>query len=151
VAWAGIETANNAWDTSFTDLTVDMSGTHQAHGVGMYLEHYSRHLTFDRFSLTGVRVGVNAEWADPAYGSIAGAHFVSFTNGLIDSAGSTLPGNQAGIFLDVGTESTTVSSVTFRNQNWAAIGAYQTIGTNSFTLLTTLLPSTATAISTSHI
>ena len=128
-----------------------MGGTRQSHGVGVYLEHYSRHLTFDRFSLTGVRVGVNAEWADPAFGSVAGAHFVSLTHGVIDSSGSTLSGNQAGIFLDVGSESTTVASVTFRNQNWAAIGAYQTIGTNSFSSLTTLLQPSATAISTSHI
>ena len=146
-----IETVNNAWDTSFTDLDIDMSGPRQAQGVGVYLEHYSRHLTFDRFSLTGVRVGVNAEWADPAYGSVAGAHFIEFTNGVIDSAGSTLPGNQAGIFLDVGTESVTVNSVFFRNQNWAAIAAYQTIGTNLFTQVKSQLQSSASLISSSHI
>jgi uncharacterized membrane protein YgcG len=151
VAWSGIETVNNAWDTSFTDLDIDMSGSRQAQGVGVYLEHYSRHLTFDHFSLRGVRVGVNAEWADPAYASIAGAHFIDFTNGVIDSVGSTLSGNQAGIFLDVGTESVTVKSVFFRNQNWAAIAAYQTIGTNSFTQLTSQLQSSASVISNAHI
>jgi hypothetical protein len=151
VAWSGIETVNNAWDTSFTDLDIDMSGARQAQGVGVYLEHYSRNLTFDRFVMTGVRVGYNAEWADPAYGSVAAAHFVTIRNGVIDSSGSTLPGNQAGIYLDEGSESTTVTSVTFRNQNWAGIGAYKNIGTNVFTQLSQQMKASAVTLATSHI
>jgi hypothetical protein len=152
VAWAGLETVNNAWDTSFTDLDIDMSGPRQAAGVGVYLEHYSRALVFDRFTITGARVGVNAEWADPATGGVAGAHYVTLQNGLIDSAGSTLPGHQAGVYLDEGTEATTVRGVTFRNQNWASIGAYKTVGQNVFEALDTsgLAPG-ATAVSTAHI
>jgi hypothetical protein len=151
VSWSGIETANNAWDTQFTDLDIDLSGSHQADGVGVYLEHYSRNLRFSGFLVSGVRVGFNAEWADPTWGSIAGAHFVTIQGGVIDSSGSTLPGHQAGIYLDQGTESTTVSSVTFRNQNWAGLAAYQTIGTNSFSQLTGALQPSATLLSTSHI
>jgi hypothetical protein len=151
VSWSGIETANNAWDTQFTDIDVDMSGARQFAGVGVYLEHYSRNLKFDHFLLKGVRVGFNAEWNDPAWGSVAGAHYVTIQNGLIDSTGSTLSGHQAGIYLDQGTESTTVNSVTFRNQNWAGIGAYQTIGTNSFSQLTNMVAASGTLISYSHL
>jgi hypothetical protein len=76
---------------------------------------------------------------------------VTIQNGVIDSTGSTLPGNQAGIFLDEGTESTTVSSVTFRNQNWAGLAAYKTTGTNAFSSLTGQLRASATLFSSAHI
>jgi hypothetical protein len=36
------------------------------------------------------------------------------------------------LFLDQGTESTSVSGVTFRNMNFAAIDAFNVAGTNSF-------------------
>jgi hypothetical protein len=151
VSWSGIETVNNAWDTSYTDVDVDMSGAKQAHGVGVYLEHYSRNLVFDRFSVTGVRVGFNGEWADPAWGSVAASHGLTLRNGVVDSAGSTLPGNQAGVFLDEGTDTTTVSGVTFRNQRWAGIAAFRTTGTNSFSGNTFVLPAGAVSVSAGHI
>ena len=151
VAWSGVETVSNSWNTSFTDLDVDMSGSKQAHGVGVYMEHYTRNVTFDGFSITGTRVGFNGEWADPAWGGSAGAHNVTIRNGAIDSAGSTLSGNQAGVYLDEGSDSTTVTGVTFRNQNWAAIGAYKNIGTNSWSANTYSIKSGATAVTTNHI
>ena len=64
--------------------------------------------------------------------SRAAAHFTTIKNGTIDAAGNTLPGNQAGVYLQPGTEATTVQGVIFKNQNWAAIGADSTTGTNSF-------------------
>jgi hypothetical protein len=151
VSWSGIQTVNNARDTSYTDLDVDMSGARQSHGVGVYLEHFSHKLDFERFSLTGVKVGFNGEWADPAWGGSAAMHNVAIRNGVIDSSGSTLAGNQAGIYLDEGSESTTVSGVTFRNQNWAGIGAFRNIGTNAFSLNTFSLRPGAVTISPNHI
>ena len=56
-----------------------------------------------------------------------------------------------GIFLDVGTESTTVTNVTFKNQNWAGIGANQTIGTNSFSSNAYSVSAGATSVSNGHI
>lgn len=151
VAWSGIQTVNNAWDTSFEDLDVDMSGSHQAAGVGVYMEHYTRNVTFDRLSITGVKVGFAGEWADPSWGGVAGAHNVTIRNGVIDSAGSTIAGRQAGVYLDDGTESTTVTGVTFKNQNWAGIGAYRVVGSNSFTANTFLMAPGATQLTTDHI
>jgi hypothetical protein len=132
VSWSGIEVANNSWNTTFSDLDIDMSGPNQAAGVGVYLEHYSYRDVFDGFAIRSARAGFNAEWADPSWGGAAGAHFTTIENGLIDASGSTVAGRQAGVYLDEGTESTTVTGVVFRNQNWAAIGAYQNVGTNSF-------------------
>jgi hypothetical protein len=129
-AWDGIETANNAWDTTFRDLDIDMSGSY--YGVGIYLEHYSYHLTFTNFMIKGAKLGINMEWNDPAWGGRAAAHFTTVQSGTIDAAGNTLSGNEAGVYLQPGTEATTVTGVAFRNQNWAAIGADKTVGTNSF-------------------
>ncbi len=151
VAWAGIETVSNSWNTRFSDLDIDMGGPKQAGGVGVYMEHYTRGVTFDGFSIVAAKVGFNAEWADPAWGGVAAAHNVVIRNGIIDSAGSTLPGNQAGVYLDEGTDSTTVTGVTFRNQNWAAIGAYKTVGSNTFTGNTFQLPAGAVPISSNHL
>ena len=129
-AWDGIETANNAWDTTFSDLDIDMSGSY--YGVGIYLEHYSYYNTFTNFFIRGAKLGINMEWNDPVWSSRAAAHFTTIKNGTIDAAGNTLPGNQAGVYLQPGTEATTVQGVIFKNQNWAAIGADSTTGTNSF-------------------
>jgi hypothetical protein len=130
VAWDGIETANNSWDTTFSDLDLDMSNSY--YGVGVYLEHYSYHDVFRNFVIRGAKLGINMEWNDPFWSSRAAAHYTTIANGTIDAAGSTLGGNQAGVYLQPGTESTTVQDVIFKNQNWAGIGADNTTGTNAF-------------------
>ena len=150
VAWSGIETVNNSWDTLFTDLDIDMSGARQARGVGVYMEHYSRRLVFDRFLVVGAQFGFKAEWADPVWGGNPAAHNVVIRNGVVDAAGSTLPGNQAGVYLDEGTVSTTVSGVSFKNQNWAGIAAYKNVGSNSFTNNSFQLKAGAVPISYNH-
>jgi hypothetical protein len=130
VSWSGIETVNDSWNTTFSDLDIDMSGPYQYAGVGVYLEHYNRDNTFERFTITGAKIGFNGEWADPAWGGVAAAHGTVIQDGVVDSAGSSLPGRQAGVYLDAGTVATTVRDVAFRNQNWAGIGAYANVGTN---------------------
>lgn len=150
VSWSGIETVNNAWDTRFSDLDIDMSGARAA-GVGVYMEHYTWNAIFENFSIVGARTGFNGEWADPATGGKPGANAVTIRNGIIDSAGSTLGGRQAGIYLDEGTFQTTVTGVTFTNQNWAGIGAYKTTGDNTFTGNTYRLGATAVPLATDHI
>jgi hypothetical protein len=151
VAISGIEAVNNAWDTTYTDLDIDLTGSKEAVGVGIYLEHYAYNLVFDGFTIKGVHTGLNAEWADPAWDGRAAAHGTTIENGTIDAAGWTLPGHTAGVYLDEGTDSTTVRNVTFRNQNWAGIGAFKVVGTNSFTRNGFQLEPGASRVSTSHI
>ena len=151
VSWSGIETVNNSWDTTFTDLDIDMGGAKQSAGVAVYMEHYTRNVTFENFAIKGAKVGFAGEWADPASGGVAGAHHVVIRNGVIDSAGTTVGGHQAGVYLDEGTEATTVTGVTFRNQNWAGIGAYRTAGTNDFTGNTFLMAPGAVQVSLNHL
>jgi len=131
VSWSGIETVNNAWDTTFTDLDIDMSGPLSAAAVGIYLEHFNHRNVFERFRIEGAATGITAEWADPAWGGVAGAHETVIRDGLIDAAGASA-GKTFGVYLDEGTVSTTVTGVVFRNQTFAAIGAYKTTGTNHF-------------------
>jgi hypothetical protein len=150
VSISGIETVNNSWNTTFSNLDIDMSGPNQSGGVGVYMEHFTLHDTFTNFSITGARVGFNGEWDDGTPGN-AGTHFTTIQNGTVDSTGSTLSGHQAGVYLDAGTEATTVTNVTFKNQNWAGIGAYQTIGTNNFSGNTFQLRTGAVQVSTSHL
>ena len=152
VSWSGIEVVNNGWDTQITDIDVNMSGPNAYTGVAVYLEHFSRRLTFNRFVITGSKVGFNAEWADPSSGGVAAAHYVTIENGTIDAAGWTKAGNTAGVYLDEGSDSTTVTGVEFKNQNWAAIGAYRNIGTNNFIgNVTSGLANGAVPLSTQHI
>jgi hypothetical protein len=145
VSISGIETVNNAWNTSFTDLDIDMSGPNQSSGVGVYMEHFSRNLVFTNFLITGARCGFNAEWDDGTNGNGA-AHDITIQNGTIDAAGSTLAGRQVGAYLDQGTETTTINNVTFKNQKTAGIVSYLTIGTNTFADNTFQLPAGAVPI-----
>jgi len=132
VSWSGLLLVNNAWRTTYRDLDIDMTGPREYVSVGVYLEHYSYENTFEQFSINA-RIGFNAEWADPAWGGRAAARNTVIRNGVVDASAVSGTGNQAGIYLDEGTETTSVSGVTFRSQNWAGIGAYKNVGTNSFT------------------
>jgi hypothetical protein len=150
VAWSGIETVNNSWDTTFSDLDINMSGPHAGIGVAVYLEHYSRNDTFTNFVFTGVKEGFNAEWDDGTPGNEA-ARNDTIENGTIDAGGWTNGGNTAGVYLDEGTGSTTITGVTFENQNWAAIGAYKNSGTNTISNNTYQLAPGAVQVSPNHI
>ena len=129
-AWDGIETANNAWDTTFSDLDIDMSGSY--YGVGIYLEHYSYYNTFTNFFIRGAKLGINMEWNDPVWTTGRRRTSRRSRTGRSTPPAILYPGNQAGVYLQPGTEATTVQGVIFKNQNWAAIGADSTTGTNSF-------------------
>jgi hypothetical protein len=130
-AWSGIETANNAWNTTFSDLDIDMSGGEAAAGVGVYLEHFSINDVFTNFLIRGARDGFNAEWNDGTAGGEA-AQRDTIENGTIDASGWTLGGPTVGVYLDAGTSTTTILNVTFAAQTLAAIDAYENIGVNTF-------------------
>jgi hypothetical protein len=132
VSWSGIETVSNAWNTTFTDLDIDMSGPNADVGVAVYLEHFSQKLVFNGFVFTGARSGFHAEWNDPAWGGVAAAHNTTIENGVISAAGWNRPTPTVGVYLDSGTQSTTIKNVTFKNQTFAGIDAYNTEGTNRF-------------------
>ena len=151
VSWSGIETVNNSWGTTFSDLDIDMSGPSQYAGVAVYMEHYNYYNVFTNFRIVGAKIGFTGEWADPSWGGKPGANYVTIRGGVVDALGSTLAGRQAGVYLDEGSNSTTVQDVVFRNQNWAGIGAYRNLGTNSFGSNQYSLKPGAVQISTDHI
>jgi hypothetical protein len=130
VGWSGIETVNNAWGTTYSDLDIDMSGANESAGVGIYLEHFNYYNTFQRFSISGANVGINAEWNDPSWGGVAASHFSVFEDGTIDAAGAS-DAQTIGIWLDQGADSTTITRVKFLHQSWAAICEYKIAGTNN--------------------
>jgi hypothetical protein len=86
--------------------------------VGIYLEHFTTDGVFERLRVgPSVQRGVNAEWADPAWGGRP----ASVGNLFRDSTFRT---RVVGIFLDQGTTRTNVVGCTFAGQSWAGIGNY---------------------------
>jgi hypothetical protein len=106
--WTGTATRRSLFDA----IDVDRAQT------GVYLEHFTHGSTFRRLRIgPRVRVGLNAEWADPAWDRRP----ASVDNVIEDSRfESTL----AGVYLDEGTTRTTVRRSTFIDQDWAGIGDY---------------------------
>jgi hypothetical protein len=150
VANAGIETVNNSWNTTFSDLNIDMGGPHAAAGVAVYMEHFTTRDTFTNFVITGAATGFNTEWDNGIAGEAA-AHGDTIENGTIDATGARRAGNTAGVYLDAGTGPMIVTNVTFKNQNWAGIGAYRDIGPNSFSGNTYRLATGAVQVSPNHV
>jgi hypothetical protein len=150
VSISGIETVNNSWDTTFSDLDIDMSGPNASSAVGVYMEHMSLHNTFTNFKISGTRLGFNTEWNHGVPGGAA-SHFSVIKNGTIDAAGWAGGDETVGVNLDEGTESTTVAGVTFHHQTYAGIAAYKNEGANHFDGNKFSLAKGATPISTGHV
>ncbi len=90
--------------------------------VGLYLEHFTTNSTFQRLRVgPSVTRGVNAEWADPAWGAKPG----SVDNVIQDSYFNTA---RVGVYLDAGTTRTQVLRSTFAGQSWAGIGNFLGVG-----------------------
>jgi hypothetical protein len=118
-AWTGLWTGTATSKAVFDQVDVDQTPT------GVYLEHFTRSSRFQRLQIGGdVRIGLIAEWADPAVGGGP----ASVDNVIQDS---WFASRLAGVYLDAGTTRTTVRRSTFVNQRWAAIGNYQGRG-NAF-------------------
>ena len=106
-----------------------MSGSY--YGVGIYLEHYSYNTFFTTSSFAAPSSA--STWIeDPVWSSRRRRTSRRSRTGRSTPPAILFPGNQAGVYLQPGTEATTVQGVIFKNQNWAAIGADSTTGTNSF-------------------
>jgi hypothetical protein len=130
VSISGIESVNNSWDTTFSNLDIDMGGLYQSSGVCVYAEHWNVRNVFTSFALTGCHVGFAFEWNYGIAGTGSSGNTIS--NGTVSSYGSRVAGPQVGVYCDQGTISTTVSGVAFKYQTGAAIDAYLTAGTNVF-------------------
>lgn len=147
-----LETVNSCYDTVFRDLYLDMTGPlAQAGGIGVgcYLEHNNHYNTYEKFLIVGVNRGFNGEWNENTPGN-AGAQHLTIRNGIVDANGWTRGGNTAGVYFDTGCDSNTVQGCTFKNQNWAGVGAFQNIGTNVFEPNTYQMQSTALPLRTTH-
>ncbi len=111
-AWSGVWTGTATSGSHFDRIDVDQART------GIYLEHFTHSSTFSRLRIgPAVRVGVTAEWADPAWGRRP----ASVDNVIQDSRFAS---RLAGVYLDEGTTRTTVRRSTFLDQSWGAIGDY---------------------------
>jgi hypothetical protein len=112
-AWAGLWTGTSTDRAQVDGLDVDRAPT------GVYVEHFTRDSTFRRLRIgPEVRVGLTAEWADPAWDRRPAS-----VDNLIEL--SRFESWLVGVYLDEGTTRTTVRRSSFANQSWAAIGDYR--------------------------
>ena len=112
-AGAGLWTGSATRRATFEAIDIDRAGT------GVYIEHFTRDSTFRGLRIgPGVRVGLNAEWADPAWDRRPAS-----VGNVIER--SRFERSLVGVYLDAGTTRTTVRGSTFANQSWAAIGDYR--------------------------
>ena len=112
-AWSGLWTGTATRRARFESIDVDRART------GVYLEHFTSDSTFRRLRIgPRVRVGLTAEWADPAWGRRP----ASVGNVIEDSR---FESRLVGVYLDEGTTRTIVRRSSFANQTWGAIGDYR--------------------------
>ncbi len=112
-AWTGLWTGTSTDRAQVDGLDVDLAPT------GVYVEHFTRDSTFRRLRIgRRVRIGLTAEWADPAWDRRPAS-----IDNLIEL--SRFESWLAGVYLDEGTTRTTVRRSSFANQSWAAIGDYR--------------------------
>jgi len=112
-AWTGLWTGTATDGARIDRVDVDRAPT------GVYVEHFTRDSTFRRLRIgPRVRVGLTAEWADPAWDRRPAS-----VDNLIEL--SRFESRLVGVYLDEGTTRTTVRRSSFANQTWAAIGDYQ--------------------------
>lgn len=112
-AWTGLWTGTSTDRARVDGVDVDLAPT------GVYVEHFTRDSTFRRLRIgPRVRVGLTAEWADPAWNRRPAS-----VDNRIEL--SRFESWLAGVYLDEGTTRTTVRRSSFANQSWAAIGDYR--------------------------
>ena len=111
--WSGLWTGTATRGARFDAVDVDDAPT------GVYIEHFTHDSVFSRLRIgPSVRVGLTAEWADPAWGRRP----ASVGNVIEDSHFAS---KLAGVYLDEGTTRTTVRRSTFADQAWGGIGDYR--------------------------
>ena len=112
-AWSGLWTGTATRRARFDSIDVDRART------GVYIEHFTTDSTFRSLRIgPRVRVGLTAEWADPAWGRRPASVGNVIENSRFES-------RLVGVYLDEGTTRTTVRRSSFANQTWGAIGEYR--------------------------
>jgi hypothetical protein len=112
-AWSGLWTGTATRRARFDAIDVDRART------GVYIEHFTTDSTFHALRIgPRVRVGLTAEWDDPAWGRRP----ASVGNVIEDSR---FESRLVGVYLDEGTTRTTVRRSSFANQTWGAVGDYR--------------------------
>jgi hypothetical protein len=112
-AWSGLWTGTATRRTRFESIDIDRART------GVYIEHFTSDSTFRSLRIgPRVRVGLNAEWADPDWGRRPASVGNVIENSRFES-------RLAGVYLDEGTTRTTVRGSSFANQTWGAVGDYR--------------------------
>lgn len=112
-AWTGVWTGTATKGAKFAEIDVDRTPT------GVYLEHFTHDSSFRRMRVgPAVRIGLTAEWADPAWGRRPASVGNVIEHSHFDSS-------VAGVYLDEGTTRTTVRRSSFVGQAWGAIGDYR--------------------------
>ncbi len=129
VAVSGIETVYNCHDTIFSDLDIDLTGLDlfapgQAHSscTGVYCERYGWRITFQNLDFKGCHHCFNGEWDHQIPGDAA-MHDCIIQDGTLDAAGFP-DGGTVGVYLDEGSERTTIRRIHFKNQDVSGITAY---------------------------
>jgi chitodextrinase len=114
VHWGGFWTGSAANGNVLRDLrATNIERTASEGSTGLYMERYSRNVTIERFDFSGSRMGVICEWDGGTPGNAA-CHGDVIQDGTISS-------RVAGVYLDIGTERTTVRRLSFIGQNCADI------------------------------
>ena len=112
-AWSELWTDTATRRARFDSIDVDRART------GVYIEHFTTDSTFRSLRIgPRVRVGLTAEWADPAWGRRPASVGNVIENSRFES-------RLVGVYLDEGTTRTTVRRSSFANQTWGAIGEYR--------------------------
>jgi hypothetical protein len=112
-AWSGLWTGTATRRSRFESIDIDRART------GVYIEHFTSDSTFRSLRIgPRVRVGLNAEWADPDWGRRPASVGNVIENSRFES-------RLAGVYLDEGTTRTTVRGSSFANQTWGAVGDYR--------------------------
>jgi hypothetical protein len=110
--WTGFQNAGSL------NEDVDVDGT----PVGVYLEHFTTGSTFQRMHVgPSVTTGVNCEWADPAWNSLPACSGDYIQDSTFDTG-------HVGVYLDDGTQTTTIRRCVFLHQSAAGIVDYHGVG-----------------------
>ncbi len=132
-SWSGLLLANNAWRTSYRNLDINMNGPRAYVSVGVYLEHYSWR-TRSSSSRSSPAVGVQRRVGRPGLGRSRRGKNTIIRTGVVDAQRRERHEElQAGVVSRRGhRDDHRDRRHVPLNQNWAGIGAYKNVGTNTF-------------------
>lgn len=117
-AWMGVWTGTSAKNVTMSDIDIDAI----RYGVGIYAEHFTTNSLFQRIDVgPGTILGVECEWADPAWQRKPACDGVVFQD-------ATFRSSCAGVWLDEGTKTSTVRRSTFVGQSVAGVVTTRTKG-----------------------